>query len=95
MLVPKVSFSNLTLCIVSLTNGLLNMNVVFIFLIASTLRQQPVDSLLIDDILADYDPRVLARVDNNALLVKVGFTLVQLHSLVSAELITHYWFFLL
>ena len=41
------------------------------------------DGDLLKEILDGYDNRVIARVKDQALTVKVGYTLVQLHSLVS------------
>ena len=40
------------------------------------------DTALLRDILKGYDHRVIARVEDRPLVVRVGFTLVQLHSLV-------------
>ncbi|XP_067936881.1 CHRNA7-FAM7A fusion protein-like [Watersipora subatra] len=49
--------------------------------VVSGAHRSNVDTTLLKDIMEGYDSRVIARVDDNPLVVRVGFTLVQLHHL--------------
>lgn len=45
---------------------------------------QPLDYLIINHILGGYDRKAIPRSADDPLLVHIGFTLTQLHSLVSS-----------